>query len=37
MGGFLALFVWQLGAFFRRNRPEVYLPEAVPQNVLPRK
>jgi hypothetical protein len=36
MGGFLVLFVWNLGNFFRRNRPENYAPDAVPANVLPR-
>jgi hypothetical protein len=36
MGGFFALFVWNLGNFFRRNRPGAYLPDAVPANVLPR-
>ena len=36
MGGFFALFVWNLGNFFRRNRPEDYSPDAVPANVLPR-
>jgi hypothetical protein len=37
MGGFFALFIWHLGAFFRRNRPEVYPPDALPENVLPRR
>ena len=36
IGGFFALFVWQLGAFFRRNRPGIYRPEDVPDGVLPR-
>jgi hypothetical protein len=36
IGGFLGLFVWQLGNFFRRNRPDDYAPDAVPANVLPR-
>jgi hypothetical protein len=37
IGGFLALFLWQLGNFFRRNRPGVYRPESVPDIVLPAK
>jgi len=36
IGGFFGLFVWQLGNFFRRNRPDDYAPDAVPANVLPR-
>ena len=36
VGGFFGLFVWQLGSFFSRNRPENYAPDAVPANVLPR-
>jgi hypothetical protein len=36
VGGFFALFLWQLGGFFRRNRPGVYRPESVPAIVLPR-
>jgi len=35
VGGFLALFLWQLGTFFRRNRPGTYRPEAPPAEVLP--
>lgn len=37
MVGFLALFGWHLGVFFRRNRPEVYVPETLPAGVLPRR
>ncbi len=37
VAGFMALFVWHLGVFFRRNRPVDYLPDAVPANVLPRR
>ena len=33
---FLALFAWQLGTFFRRNRPGTYGPDALPPEVLPR-
>ena len=31
----LALCLWQMGAFFRRNRPGRYAPEALPRHVLP--
>lgn len=37
IGGFFALFLWQLGGFFRRNRPGVYRPDDVPGLVLPRR
>ena len=33
--GFLALFLWQAGTFFKRNRPGVYPPSAPPPGVLP--
>jgi len=36
VGGFLALFLWQVGTFFRRNRPGTYRPHALPAQVLPR-
>ena len=36
VGGFLALFVWQSGTYFRRNRPGRYRPDAVPQELVPR-
>jgi hypothetical protein len=36
VGGFLALFLWQVGTFFRRNRPGIYAPHALPPEVLPR-
>ena len=35
VGGFFALFVWQVGTYFKRNRPGQYRPEAVPKQVLP--
>jgi hypothetical protein len=35
VGGFLALFLWQVGTFFRRNRPHSYRAEAMPRAVLP--
>jgi len=37
VGGFLALFAWQVGNFFRRNRPGAYRPDDVPAGVLPRR
>jgi len=37
IAGFLALFLWQAGAFFHRNRPGVFPPNAVPEAVLPRR
>ena len=33
---FLALFLWQGGNFFRRNRPGSYRPEALPPELLPK-
>ena len=35
VAAFLALFLWQAGSFFRRNRPGTYRPDAVPEQVLP--
>lgn len=35
VAGFLALFLWQAGNFFRRNRPGTFKPEAIPESVLP--
>jgi len=37
IAGFLAFFLWQAGAFFRRNRPGVFRSDAVPEAVLPRR
>jgi hypothetical protein len=37
VGGFFALFLWQVGAFFRRNRPMTYRPDAIPDALLPRR
>jgi hypothetical protein len=37
IAGFLAFFLWQAGAFFRRNRPGVFRFDAVPEAVLPRR
>jgi len=36
VGGVLALFLWQVGTFFRRNRPGTYGPDELPPEVLPR-
>ena len=36
IGVFLLLFVWQAGNFFRRNRPGVYRPDALPAQVMPK-
>jgi hypothetical protein len=36
VGGFLVLFAWQIGTFFRRNLPGTYRPDALPAHVLPR-
>jgi len=36
VGGFFALFAWQGGIFFWRNRPGRYRPDAVPSHLLPR-
>jgi hypothetical protein len=36
IGGFLALFLWQGGNFFRRNRPGRYHPLDLPTQLLPR-
>lgn len=35
LGGFAALFVWQIGGFMKRNRPRSYTPDALPADVLP--
>lgn len=36
VGAFLLLFLWQGGNFFRRNRPGVYRPDALPREILPK-
>lgn len=33
--GFAALFVWEVGGFIRRNRPESYSFDRLPEQVLP--
>jgi hypothetical protein len=35
LSGFFALFVWQSGTFFKRNRPGRYRPDAVPNDLVP--
>jgi hypothetical protein len=35
VGAFLALFVWQSGSYFRRNRPGRYRPDALPRELVP--
>jgi hypothetical protein len=35
VAAFFALFLWQAGSFFRRNRPGTYRADAVPPQVLP--
>jgi hypothetical protein len=37
IAAFLAFFLWQAGAFFHRNRPGIFPPNAVPEAVLPRR
>lgn len=36
IAAFLALFLWQGGGFFLRNRPGTYHPDAMPPQLLPR-
>jgi len=36
VGALLALFLWQGGNFFRRNRPGQYRPDALPTELMPR-
>ena len=36
IGAFVALFLWQGGNFFRRNRPGTYRPDALPAKLMPR-
>ena len=33
--GFAALFGWQIGGFMRRNRPQTYTFDHLPQELLP--
>jgi len=36
IAGLLALFLWQGGNFFRRNKPGGYRPDALPSELLPK-
>ena len=36
IAAFLAVMLWQMGNFFRRNRPGTYRADAVPPQVLPK-
>jgi len=36
VAAFLLLFLWQAGNYFRRNRPGLYRPEALPPDLMPR-
>jgi hypothetical protein len=36
VAAFLALFLWQAGNLFGRNRPGIFKPDAVPPQVLPK-
>lgn len=36
IAGFLLLFLWQVGTYFRRNRPGTYRPDALPPDLVPR-
>ena len=36
MAALLALFIWQGGNFFRRNRPGSYRPDALPPELMPK-
>jgi hypothetical protein len=35
IAAFLALFLWQAGTFFRRNRPHTYAPDNPPRELIP--
>jgi hypothetical protein len=35
VAAFFALFIWQSGAYFRRNRPGRYRPETPPLELVP--
>ncbi len=36
LAGFFALLLWQIGGFFRRNRPRRYNADAIPEDILPK-
>src|SRR5215510_14554690 len=35
IAAFLALFLWQAGTFFRRNKPRAYTPDNPPRDLVP--
>jgi hypothetical protein len=35
VAAFLLIFLWQAGNYFRRNRPGVYRPDALPAALMP--
>lgn len=35
LAGFAALFAWQIGGFVRRNRPQAYTFDSLPEKLLP--
>ena len=35
LAAFFAFFLWQVGTFFYRNRPDTFRPDAPPERVLP--
>ena len=36
IAAFMALFLWQGGNFFRRNKPGSYRPDALPPELMPK-
>ena len=36
VAAFLGLFLWHGGNYFRRNRPGVYAPDALPELLVPK-
>lgn len=36
IAAFLAIFLWQAGNYFRRNRPGIYRPDALPAGLMPK-
>ena len=35
VAAFIGAFLWQTGGYFRRNRPKIFSPDAVPPELLP--
>lgn len=35
VGGFLGVFIWRIGTYFRRNRPGRYRPDELPTDLVP--